>query len=164
MNDPRFEPVVRPPEILFRAWRVEESPKNGGVLSLYSIIYKVPWPGKGLPLSAECRNVTRTPALESNNHSAPDPDHRCGIYAVKTIEQCRKWAGDADFPKKLAAIGEVALWGRIWQCDNGVRAQFAKPNWIRLLLPVPEDIDAEEVAAELAEFYHVPVHAAPPPW
>lgn len=160
-----FEPVVRPPMTLWRAWRVKECPENGA-LSLRSIHYQVTWPGNGSYLTAVCRKVKDGVALpQANGHVAPDPEHECGIYAVAEVQQCEQWATrGAGFPEQLAAIGEIDLWGRIWRCERGVRGQFARPRWIRLLLPVPPHIDAEEIVMELMKLYEVPIHAAPAPW
>lgn len=115
----------------------------------------------------ECLKIKGGPAVsKTDSHVAPYPgdECRCGIYGVKEVEQCKHWARDAGFPEGLVAIGEIELWGRIWQCKKGVRGQFARPKWIRLLLPVPTDIDVEEVVIELIQLYSVPIHAASPPW
>lgn len=159
-----FVPVVGKPLNRFRAWRIEECPENGA-LSLSSIHYRTTWPGGGSYLAAECRGIVKAKAAsERDSHSAPDPDHTCGIYAVAEVEQCRDWVQRADFPKKLAAIGEVALWGKVWRCTNGVRAQYAIPLWIRVLVPSDSEYDPREAAEILRGIYRVPTYPAPPPW
>lgn len=158
-----FVPVVGNPLNRFRAWRIEECPESG-TLSLSSIHFQTTWPGGGSYLTAECREIVKAKALlKRDTHPAPDPDHKCGIYAVAEVEQCRQWVQVASFPGKLAAIGEVALWGKIWQCSKGVRAQYALPLWIRVLEPCNQH-NSREVVEILREIYRVPVHSAPPPW
>lgn len=160
-----FEPAVCEPMVLWRAWRIEECP-DSGALSLRSIHYRTTWPGNSSHLAAKCLERKEAGITKpSNSHTAPHPEHECGIYGVAEVKQCEQWATrGAGFPEKLAAIGEIDLWGRIWRCERGVRGQFARPRWIRLLLPVPPRIDAEEIVMELRKLYDVPVHPAPAPW
>jgi hypothetical protein len=61
---------------------------------------------------------------------APTLNCQCGIYACKTRDQA---VARARFMPR-AAIGEVALWGRVIEHQDGYRAQYAMP--LQLWIPV----------------------------
>ena len=61
------------------------------------------------------------------NHRCPSWEHRCGIHAVKEIEQLQKW-GNPD----SKVLGQVEMWGRVLEYEQGYRAEWAYP--IKLFL------------------------------
>jgi len=74
----------------------------------------------------------------------------CGLYALKGAP-----------PTPATISGEVALWGRIWEHQNGYRAQYAYP--IRLVVRVETPLETRLsvlLAVRLAEAYGVPVEVS----
>jgi hypothetical protein len=137
-----IEPVVG-----WRAWRVA---RVGGRLVLLSAVYDEIWePGR--ELAASCH--------KGRDHTAPDPQCTCGIYAAQeVIEASRHRVGRNDPGVLDRVLGEVALWGRVVEGERGWRAAYAYPVrlWVR---PGP---DAEEILAGLAA-YRVPGMLEPEP-
>lgn len=162
-----FEPVVGEPMVCFRIWRVEPDPSIGS-FALRSIHYGVFWPGSRDPLKATCQQGVYGNSKESDPsrmyHRAPEPAHNCGIYAVMGIAECEVWAREAGLSEgKPIAFGEVDLWGRIFQHERGVRAECARPRWIRVLESYGL-LDLREILSNLEQVYGVPAHAARAPW
>lgn len=90
-----------------------------------------------------------------NDHVAPEPLCRCGIYAARDQGRLRGYHN----AHTLHVVGLVELWGNVVEHVEGWRARFAYPRW--LWLPVHDGlgnrIEAwDEVAFDLAA-YGVPV-------
>jgi hypothetical protein len=62
-------------------------------------------------------------------HLAPGKDCTCGVWAFRTLEEFQKMAASYE----VAVVGQVYLWGRILECENGYRAQFAYPKELWLM-------------------------------
>jgi hypothetical protein len=114
-------PVERTAEpiIGWRAWNVidwtDEKGRKSARLAALSISTGHGWPPLA-PMVASCTVA----------HAAPQNDHTCGIWAVRS----RAAALEAVSTFKTLgtwAIGRVTLWGDVVEHDDGWRAQFAYP-------------------------------------
>lgn len=66
-----------------------------------------------------------------------------GIHAFKTRKRAFTYCLYAPpLPNEIFVIGEVAMWGRMYEFEEGWHAEFAKPH--SLLCWVPENPDKEE--------------------
>jgi hypothetical protein len=153
------EPVVG-----WRCWRLCDSSDG---FALVSACRPVRWePGR--PLEASCEA----------DHAPPRIGCACGIYAageprlphtylpphVKAADRIRTQAilgYDV-----VMAVGLVALWGQVLECDWGWRAQLAYPRSLYLPTGIRhfqrwqggvEIYESERLAAELSSIYGVPV-------
>jgi len=63
------------------------------------------------------------------------PDCWCGIYA------CKHWEHQ-DVDSRYGLVGIVALWGRVFEHEDGYRAQYAYP--LELWYPWQDEYDAQE--------------------
>lgn len=74
---------------------------------------------------AECEPLV---SQRTTKHDAPDPNCSCGFYALKSV-------GDEELsfqPGEDVCLGSVYLWGRVIECQNGYRAQYAYPQRITI--------------------------------
>lgn len=78
-------------------------------------------------------------------HIAPHKQCQCGIWSFHTLE---KLIPAAKGYTGVTVLGKVSIWGRIVECENGFRSQFAYPAELWLL---------DESVEELGYIYGVPV-------
>lgn len=154
------------PVVGWRTWLLVETEAG---YRLQSIIYPTPWPARG-SLRAGCR---REPSLLHRLQRRKHPAHdtisvrcTCGIYASTGPEGAAAYLDYAlPFTRPCRrAIGQVALWGRVVECERGWRAERAYP--LRLFLPVYTLRAAPElrrVAADLRAAYGAEVEAIEAP-
>ena len=67
----------------------------------------------------------------SGVHEAPKFNCHCGFWSFKTLElllEARKGAPGPD-----PVVGPVEIWGRVIECENGFRSEFAYPKELWLL-------------------------------
>lgn len=83
------------------------------------------------PQRGTCDNLDPS---EITDHSCPSWEHRCGVHAVKEVAQLRKWGIKIGLDR---VAGEVEMWGRVLEYEEGYRAEWAYP--IRLWLPQGTD-------------------------
>ena len=122
-------PDLISPIIGHRVWRWD----TAGLKSLNG----KPWsPGK--PLAAKCGAGNTHDA-----HEVPQTDCTCGVYAAKNVEHLRKIGLD-----RRGVIGEVNLWGKVVEHEQGFRAQFAYPR-ILILPPGMALFSTKEVESRL---------------
>lgn len=58
----------------------------------------------------------------------PHYGHGCGIYAAKTFEDLATvWLMDSEKASNYI-VGEVLLWGKVYEYDKGWRGQYAQPS------------------------------------
>lgn len=93
-------------------------------------------------MSARCLKVA-----DPTRHIAPRYDCTCGLYAVRTADKVFTTVASV-------VIGEVKLWGKVIEHEDGYRAQYAYPA--RLIL----DMMSRMMAGELSDAYGVPVAIA----
>jgi hypothetical protein len=109
------------------AWRVWQW-DAGGLKSLNGERWV---PGK--PLRAGCKAsesatlVGRARAAHLS-HDVPEFNCTCGIYGSKSLDHLRK----TQFWQYGSVHGEVRLWGKVVQHENGCRAEFAYPQTLYL--------------------------------
>lgn len=69
--------------------------------------------------------------VASGSHYAPNLSCSCGFWSFKSrellTEALSTYATDVD------VIGEVEIWGRVIECENGWRSEFAYPKELWLL-------------------------------
>lgn len=81
-------------------------------------------------------------------HKAPNWDCECGIWAFSSLDNLVAAIGSGY--KEVKVIGQVELWGKIIETENGFRAERAYPKELWLL-----DNDLEE----LGLIYDVPIRS-----
>jgi hypothetical protein len=139
----RPEPVetIIMPIVGYRVWEVD------GANLLYSHLFNNHWPVRK-KMVATCQfglGACWPPTTESGIvqgffglHSG-ESYHRCGIYAFKTEAQLNDYLRDVEeksrgfLPDMYAGpedivLGTVYLWGKVTECSNGYRAEFAYPK------------------------------------
>ena len=161
-------PVVVPdavePVVGWRCWRVADEPDG---LVLLSAHHSLRW-APGWPAEASC----------AAPHASPAAGCGCGLYAARDPELAVAYLPPhiketlrARQPEILGydvvmAIGRVSLWGRVVEAEWGWRAERAYPTELYLPARVTHYrrrgrrvsiLDAEALAASLAELYVVPV-------
>ena len=99
----------------WRRWKV-----NGGMLEALGSESK--WEPRRAP-RANCR--------VSSNHAAPHFGCNCGYWSFKTREGLTKAL--AQYSSTVDVIGQVEIWGRVIECKNGFRSEFAYPKELWLL-------------------------------
>lgn len=141
------------PEAPLRAWRLFRVRPSDGGLVLSSPMYHAdsewpPWP-----------QVANT-ACCYEDHSAPAPGCRCGIYAAipGTLDSLPGYLLDTAYERDPWAYAEVACSGRVFIDMRGVRAERAEI--VRIALPEsawPDERALEAARRLLRERYPVPV-------
>jgi hypothetical protein len=161
------------PVLGWRVWLVAEA---GARPQLSSVVHPTFWPARR-ELVAEClhrpRERLRPWRRRPSEHAAPAESCTCGIYAACGHDGLAEYldasvgGGRAAFPALHCVIGRVSLWGRVVECERGLRASHAYPAC--LYLPCRDARDrsigfVDEIALALAD-YGVPVElidAGPP--
>jgi hypothetical protein len=94
-------------------------------------------------------------------HDAPATGCACGIHAAPDLETLREESLCLR-PTEPLVVGEVALWGAVVADEHGLRAQYAAPRRLALVVGPAEPEGA--VAGFLAQLraYGVPVETMAP--
>jgi hypothetical protein len=147
----------------WRLWKVVERDRRSFLGSLFyggTWSYLVPFPA-----ACEHRRFSlRTPwRRRPSGHPAPEESCTCGIHAAfepsDVLPYLDRFAGHRPY----CALGRVALWGDVVECQRGYRAQYAYPTRLYVLdfgsrsrsrfdlLPetVVEELDSYEVPVEV---------------
>jgi hypothetical protein len=111
----RDAPLSTEAVVGWRAWSVTE---RNGEPRLSSLTRREEWE-PGSPIGASC---TR------RRHAAPGRLCSCGVYAGAEPEELARLGRIAG-----AAIGQVSMWGRVVEHEQGIRAAFAYPARLRLV-------------------------------
>lgn len=77
----------------------------------------------GQPIKA-CCSKSQTFTFDSA-HIAPDVNCECGIYVWKTPDLMRQYNQETKDPTLIN--GAMAIWGKVIECQNGYRAEYAYP-------------------------------------
>lgn len=145
MTDPHVEIESAPDYIEpVRGWRTWLIVHSHDGARLASVSFPALWPRRRR-LSAECGrgfHAGTGPPL-GVAHTAPSIDCSCGIYATWDVDRAAQIADCATArfrdclgrPVLGAALGEVALWGRVVECAGGWRGAYAYPSRIHVLSP-----------------------------
>lgn len=149
------KPDLSPPDLHPEAdpavgWRYWQLSQADGLL--HSVTHRtVAWrPGR----------VQRAVCL-IGGHEAPGSGCACGIHAAPSLAALREDSLCLR-PTEPLVVGEVALWGTVVADEHGLRAQFAAPRRLSLVVG-PGDAE-EEVAASLERLgaYRVEVGTVAP--
>jgi hypothetical protein len=125
----RIEPITG-----WRAWRVERSDPP----VLKALGQDTLWlPKKALKAVCSGRYDDR--------HQAPLKFCECGIWAFNDMKQLVPALSGYE---NVDVVGEVSLWGKVIECANGYRAQFAYPAELWLF---------DNALEELGYIYGIPV-------
>jgi hypothetical protein len=65
------------------------------------------------------------------NHDAPSKKCTCGYWTFRTMETLQEAL--AGYAQKVQVIGTVDIWGKVIECTNGFRAEYAYPKELWLL-------------------------------
>ena len=79
-------------------------------------------------LEASCKRLVRRSCAE-----APGRGHTCGIYAARTRTDARRLLEELPPLPVPVALGQVSLWGRVFENLGGWRAQYAYPYSLEVL-------------------------------
>ena len=94
----------------------------------------------------EPKKITRARCNRHYHHAAPHRDCACGFWSFKDRKRMtnmlRGYVGD------VKVIGSVEIWGRVIECKNGYRSEYAYPKELWLL---------EDGLESLSWTYGVPV-------
>jgi hypothetical protein len=69
-----------------------------------------------------------------SNHAAPDAGCACGYWSFKSSELMKK-SLNTNYRDDIRVVGSVEIWGRVIECENGYRSEFAYPKELWLLKP-----------------------------
>lgn len=123
----------------WRSWRVVQL--DGARYLTSTVAHDVWEPGRRL--TATCRGRDDV-APGERPPGAPCADHGCGIYARK-----HRLPATYVTTGPRAAVGLVALWGRVIEHEHGYRAQFGYP----VAFVEPSRADERRLVRELAARY-----------
>lgn len=123
----------------WRAWRVIYS---GSQWQLKALGAEFTWKPRE-SVQATC-NAGFSSAIPS--HPAPARDCNCGVWAFKELDSLVAAIGSAY--GEIKVLGQVSLWGRVIETENGYRAEKAYPSELWLL---------DSSLEELGLIYDVPV-------
>lgn len=114
-----LEPLLSPePVIGWRVWRLE---REGDSLSLVSVMTQERWPA---------REAMRATCNRGANHSSPDADCTCGIYAAASPEAL---AHARVTSPGTTVVGAIAMWGTVVEHARGTRSSLAYPARLRIV-------------------------------
>lgn len=133
----------------WRGWRVTAA---GDGYRLQALGRNEIWSPKK-PIAAECREDYMTMSIfsswgEPDNtkpHDCPSKDCHCGVWAFRSLDEFKKMA---ESYHSTVVVGQVYLWGRVLECENGYRAQYAYPKELWLF---------NEEHESLGWIYNVPI-------
>ena len=114
------------PIVGYRTWQWDS-------LGLKSLNNERWFPGQALAAACQRRDQAAVLARFGNQHEPPHDGCTCGIYAAKNYDH---FCNMGYFG--YGVLGEVYLWGKIWQHDLGYRAQYAYPKNFLLSDGMPE--------------------------
>ncbi len=104
------------------------------------------WP-PGRVLKAVCVEV---------GHPAPAERCNCGLYANPDLDALREHG--LCLAPDVIVLGQVALWGKVVDDEPSLRAQFAYPARLSLVVDSLIDDTPPETLLEGLAAYRVPVH------
>jgi hypothetical protein len=84
----------------------------------------------GTEFTWEPRRVARA-CCKQEAHPAPSKSCSCGFWSFKTRELLT--AALSNYAMEVDVIGQVEIWGRVVECENGFRSEFAYPKELWLL-------------------------------
>ena len=130
------------PLLGWRLWHIREG-------RLVSWSQDGAWPA-GRRFEARCNRLLRRSCAD-----APGEGHACGIYAARTRAGALRLLDELPPLPVPVAVGQVSLWGRVFENVGGWRAQYAYPYALEVLS------GGENVARALRTHYRVDAAAHP---
>ncbi|HSJ50201.1 MAG TPA: hypothetical protein VLA90_02800 [Actinomycetota bacterium] len=111
--------VLTEPIVGWRTWTVAGS-RDGSRARLLPIAGRGSWPARA-PMRASCG--------KGRHHSVPGLTCSCGIHATRDPDLLRR-------TRDPAALGRVALWGRVIEHEHGYRSELGYPQRLTLICPL----------------------------
>jgi hypothetical protein len=132
-----YRVTERMPDLLgvITAWRAWGVTMGKGGLRLKALGVSHVWEPRKM-VDATCTK---------GKHPAPRMDCECGVWAFKELDGLTSALNKYS---EVRVLGNVELWGRVIETENGYRAQYAYPSELWLL---------DESLEELGLVYDVPV-------
>jgi hypothetical protein len=124
----------------WRAWNVV--PKDGEWRLAALGVGDIWEPKKAM--TANCRRVSIWDTHIEKTHISPEKNCACGIWSFRSDEELMKHSNEYTFK----VFGQVSIWGRVIECENGWRSQFAYPKELWLI---------DNSLEQLGYIYGVPV-------
>lgn len=124
------------------AWRAWKVVYQDGEWRLKALGAEHVWKPKEF-VQAECKTGH---ASAAPSHPAPAMDCNCGVWAFKELDNLVAAIGNVY--GQIKVLGQVSLWGRVIETENGYRAEKAYPSELWLL---------DSSLEELGLIYDVPV-------
>lgn len=84
------------------------------------------------------KKAARAKCNASGSHRAPQKACKCGYWSFKSMDLIT--AALADYVDSVDVVGTVEIWGRVIECENGYRAEYAYPKELWLLKPELESL------------------------
>lgn len=104
----------------WRGWKVKDR-------KLFGIGKHFLWtPGKAFPSSCHDNYF-----FDQDEHEAPHNTCKCGYWSFRNLDLLKKALHD--YIKDVDVVGTVEIWGRVVECENGYRSEFAYPKELWLL-------------------------------
>jgi hypothetical protein len=144
----------------WRAWLLVSTGERPG-LTLRSLVWATEWEPRE-PLEARCASVRAYPEI-MREHESPGEQCDCGIYGLSEREAVVSYVrGRWDAPSYCTllyrVVGRVAMWGKVVEGRNGVRAARAYPVEFQLPRRIAGlDLLSPEEATRALEPWGVPV-------
>ena len=118
--DPAPPVVPTPPDVVhtitaWRGWDVTDG-------TLESLGSSAQW---------EPRHALKAKCTSGRTHAAPDLACHCGYWSFKTRELLEQAL--EGYASAVEVIGQVEIWGRVIECENGFRSEYAYPKELWLL-------------------------------
>lgn len=133
------------------AWRAWGLTTDGQGWLLCGLGLSAPWQPRKT-MTAQCKKSAAVLwsmfGDSPEKHPAPHKDCDCGVWAFRSLEELLSALREY---KDVKVVGQVYLWGRILECENGFRAQYAYPKELWLL---------DDSLEELGWIYNVPIRTA----
>jgi hypothetical protein len=85
----------------------------------------------GIASKWEPRRAHRAGCRVGRSHAAPALDCNCGYWSFKSRELLEQ--AMEHYATSVDVIGEVEIWGRVIECENGWRSEYAYPKELWLL-------------------------------
>jgi hypothetical protein len=100
----------------------------------------------GVSIGWEPRKAAKAICRQGGTHHSPEKRCSCGYWGFKTMELLQEAL--LPYMNEVRVIGSVEIWGKIIECENGFRAEYAYPKELWLL---------EDDLEHLSWTYGVPV-------
>lgn len=141
MTEPREVQLCGPslePRVVWRKWTVQEDD-----CLLRSIFQDTVWMPRER-MEARClKNQGPLTLAGRQCLHAPMRNCSCGIYATFERSELGKYGSARKItelsdpaPRKLIVIGTVSVWGKIVECETGLKAEYAYPYELFVMRPI----------------------------